>query len=59
MERLTKMCDTSPESRVLGAIPGVGFQLIASVVCLQSLIEVGISFLAFHVNTMRVSCPFT
>ena len=54
MERLTKMCDTSPESRVRGAIPGVGFQLIASVLYLPFLFEVGRSFLAFQVKTMRV-----
>ena len=59
MERLTKMCDTSPESRVLGVIPGVGFQLIASVLYLPFLFEVGRSFLAFQVKTMRVSCCFT
>ena len=57
---LIKMYDTFPERCVPGAVPGVGFQFIDSVVlCLQSLFEVGTSFLAFQVKTMRVSCSLT
>ena len=39
MEGLTKKYDTSPESWVPGAKPGVGFMLIASVLCLPSQFE--------------------
>ena len=35
MEGLTKKYDTSPKSSVPGAVPGVGFMLIASVLCLS------------------------
>ena len=36
MERLIKIYDTSPERCVPGAVPGVGFKLIYSVLCLPS-----------------------
>ena len=39
MEGLTKKYDTSPKSSVPGAVPGVGFMLIASVLCLPSQFE--------------------
>ena len=39
MEGLTKKYDTSPESWVPGAKPGVGFMLIASILCLPSQFE--------------------
>ena len=37
---LTKMYGTSPESWVRGAVTGIGFKLIAAVLCLQSITEV-------------------
>ena len=39
MEGLTEKYDTSPESWVPGAKPGVGFMLIASILCLPSQFE--------------------
>ena len=53
------MYDASPESYDAGAVPGVGFQLIASLLCLLSLFEVDTPCLALLVKTMRVSCRFT
>ena len=37
---LTTMYGTSPESWALGAVDGIGFKLIAAVLCSQSITEV-------------------
>ena len=39
MERLIKIYDTFPERCVPGTVPGVGFKLINSVLCLPSEFE--------------------
>ena len=43
MEWVTKKYDSSPKSWILGAVTGVHFKQIASVVCLQSVFKVGTS----------------
>ena len=55
------MYDTLPESCVLGAVTGVGFKLIASVLSSQSAFEVGTKFafsLSFSVLSAIVLCCF-
>ena len=46
MEQLTKIYDTSPEICVPGAVPGVAFKSINSVLCLSSEFEDRTFFIA-------------
>ena len=55
------MYDTPLKSCVLGAVTGVGFKLIASVLSSQSAFEVGTKFafsLSFSVLSAIVLCCF-
>ena len=53
------MYDTLPESCVLGAVTGVGFKLIASVLSSPSAFDVGTKFaLSFSVLSAIVLCCF-
>ena len=51
------MYATPPESRVVGAVTGVGFKSIAPIISLQSVFEVGTKF-TFSLSLIYCVMPF-